>query len=95
MARKKTKRITLAEVNRARKKLGMEPIPRRKSLRTICKEEAKAVDLPVKQRFMSLMKDGKTLGEASEICGISQLAAVGILEKQKRTYTYYDFEVKE
>jgi len=56
-------------------------IKRKRSWRTQNKMDAKALPLETRQKFLDLMhNDGKNLGEAAELCGISLDTACGIID---------------
>ena len=72
------------------------PIPARctgESIRQEWAKESRALQRETRQRFMGHIHDGKTIGEAQRLCGITFEAALGTLNdniEQRTTLQFRD-----
>lgn len=55
---------------------------------------AKAVPLETRQRFLDLLGEGKTLGEAASTVGLNTEIAFELFRKAHKTHRYITFEPK-
>jgi len=82
MTTKKSRKMTQAEQNKLRKKMGLPPIKRitRATIRAEWKAQAKALPRELKQDILNMLRAGSTYGDIVELTSVDLETVLGVEE---------------